>query len=93
MKILHRCAALALVLGAVAADAVPESPAGPDAASHDFDFNVGIWHSRIKRVLDPLSGGTHTAVLEGTVRSAKYGAAAPSWKRSRRRGRRATGKV
>jgi hypothetical protein len=67
MKLLHRCAVLALVLGAVAADAAPESSAGPGAASHDFDFNVGIWHTRIERVLDPFSGGAHTATLEGTV--------------------------
>jgi len=35
--------------------------------AHDFDFNVGVWHTQIKRVLDPLSGGTHFMELNGTV--------------------------
>src|ERR1051325_11527136 len=34
---------------------------------HDFDFDVGVWHTHIKRIKDPLSGGTHSIELEGTV--------------------------
>ncbi|WP_260735872.1 DUF1579 domain-containing protein [Tunturiibacter lichenicola] len=34
---------------------------------HDFDFNIGVWHTHIRRVLDPLSGATHTMELNGTV--------------------------
>ena len=34
---------------------------------HDFDFNVGVWHTHIKRIKDALSGGTHSIELEGTV--------------------------
>ena len=67
MRLLHRCAVLALALGATAADAAPERSVGPDAASRDFDFNLGVWHTRITRVMDPLSGGTRTVALEGTV--------------------------
>jgi hypothetical protein len=26
--------------------------------AHDFDFNIGVWHTHIKRILDPLSGAT-----------------------------------
>jgi len=67
----------ALLLSAVAALALappPGSAAGtaPSAAAardgqHDFDFNTGVWHTHIQRVLDPLSGGTHAIELNGTV--------------------------
>jgi hypothetical protein len=35
--------------------------------SHDFDFNLGVWHTDIHRVLDPFEGGTKTLDLSGTV--------------------------
>jgi hypothetical protein len=34
---------------------------------HDFDFNIGVWHTHITRVLDPLSGSTKSVELNGTV--------------------------
>src|ERR1700688_102359 len=34
---------------------------------HDFDFNVGVWRTHIKRILDPLSGSTGSIELNGTV--------------------------
>src|SRR5271155_830422 len=34
---------------------------------HDFDFNIGVWHTHIRRVLDPLSGSDKSIVLDGTV--------------------------
>ena len=34
---------------------------------HDFDFNIGVWKTHIKRVLDPLSGSTQSVELNGTV--------------------------
>ena len=34
---------------------------------HDFDFNLGVWHTHIKRVTDPLSGNTQAIELDGTV--------------------------
>jgi len=34
---------------------------------HDFDFNFGVWKTHIKRILDPLSGSTHSIELNGTV--------------------------
>ena len=30
-----------------------ESPALRDG-QHDFDFNMGVWHTQIKRVVDPF---------------------------------------
>jgi hypothetical protein len=45
-----------LALPVKAADA-PGRP--PDISArdgrHDFDFNVGVWRTHIKRILDPLS--------------------------------------
>jgi hypothetical protein len=34
---------------------------------HDFDFNIGVWHTHIKRVVDPLSGSPNSIELNGTV--------------------------
>jgi hypothetical protein len=34
---------------------------------HDFDFNIGVWHTHIRRFLDPLSGSTDPIELSGTV--------------------------
>jgi hypothetical protein len=54
--------------------ALPAKPAGdatPAAAArdgqHDFDFNFGVWKTHIRRILDPLSGATHSIELNGTV--------------------------
>jgi hypothetical protein len=43
-------------------------PAGTERdGQHDFDFNVGVWHTHIRRVLDPLSGSANSIELNGTV--------------------------
>jgi len=34
---------------------------------HDFDFNIGVWHTHIKRILDPFASGSETIELNGTV--------------------------
>jgi hypothetical protein len=34
---------------------------------HDFDFNIGVWHTHIKRILDPFSSGSDSVELNGTV--------------------------
>jgi hypothetical protein len=51
--------------------AAGESDAPPKAVvrdgQHDFDFNIGVWKTHIKRVLDPLSGSTQSIELNGTV--------------------------
>lgn len=58
------CAPLALCN---AADpAMPSSKASRDG-QHDFDFNIGVWKTHIRRVLDPLSGSTQSMELNGTV--------------------------
>ena len=53
------------------AGAAGDSAAPPKAVvrdgQHDFDFNIGVWKTHIKRVLDPLSGSTQSIELNGTV--------------------------
>jgi hypothetical protein len=34
---------------------------------HDFDFNFGVWHTHIRRILDPFSGSGKSMELNGTV--------------------------
>jgi hypothetical protein len=34
---------------------------------HDFDFNVGVWHTHINRILDPFAGASESVELNGTV--------------------------
>jgi hypothetical protein len=34
---------------------------------HDFDFNIGTWHTHIKRILNPFSGSTESYEMDGTV--------------------------
>jgi hypothetical protein len=39
---------------------------GRDGA-HDFDFDIGVWHTHIRRVLDPFSTSSDVIELNGTV--------------------------
>ena len=45
--------------------------AAPTAAArdgqHDFDFNIGVWHTHIKRTLDPFASSSESVELNGTV--------------------------
>jgi hypothetical protein len=53
---------------ALPAGAAAEAPAiAPRDGQHDFDFNIGVWKTQIKRILDPLSGSAHSMSLNGTV--------------------------
>jgi hypothetical protein len=74
-----RLAALSLLLcvsGWQPEQAFPQTPQpGSDAppastardGQHDFDFNVGVWHTHIRRIPDPLSGSASSIELNGTV--------------------------
>ncbi|HEX3950049.1 MAG TPA: DUF1579 family protein [Steroidobacteraceae bacterium] len=63
-------AVVAFALGppvrAVAEDAHPPAAVQRDG-QHDFDFNDGVWHTHIKRILEPLSGSYNSMELDGTV--------------------------
>lgn len=62
------CGALLLLspLPALAADAPAAPPAARDG-QHDFDFDVGTWHTHIKRSLDPFAADSGSVELNGTV--------------------------
>jgi hypothetical protein len=70
-----KCVGLCILAGAIgvlpptlAAGAAAETPAiAPRDGQHDFDFNIGVWNTQIKRILDPLSGGANSMLLNGTV--------------------------
>ena len=72
-----RPAAICVLAGALMwlslglADAADEAAQPPKSAArdgqHDFDFNVGVWKTHIKRILDPLSSASHSIELNGTV--------------------------
>jgi hypothetical protein len=63
--------ALAGIASALPADATGgATPPGPSATrdgQRDFDFNLGVWKTHIRNVLDPLSGSARSIELEGTV--------------------------
>jgi hypothetical protein len=53
---------------ALPAGAAAEPPAmAARDGQHDFDFNIGVWKTQIKRMLDPLSGSANSMSLNGTV--------------------------
>jgi hypothetical protein len=53
---------------ALPAGASAEPPAiAPRDGQHDFDFNIGVWKTQIKRILHPLSGSADSMSLIGTV--------------------------
>ena len=43
-----------------------QTPAVRDG-QHDFDFNIGVWHTHIKRVVDPFASNSESVELDGTV--------------------------
>lgn len=62
------CSALLLLspLPALAADTPAPQPAVHDG-QHDFDFDIGVWHTHIKRILDPFASSSDSIELNGTV--------------------------
>jgi hypothetical protein len=46
----------------------PSHPVSPlRDGQHDFDFNLGTWHTRITRIPDPLGASSASITLDGTV--------------------------
>jgi hypothetical protein len=54
---------------AQAVAAAPEQPSSCELrdGQHDFDFNIGVWHTHIRRLLHPLTGSNDWVDLDGTV--------------------------
>jgi hypothetical protein len=51
----------------VGASQSPTLPAAMRDGQHDFDFNIGVWKTHIKRSLDPFDAGAKSIELDGTV--------------------------
>jgi hypothetical protein len=74
-------ASIVLLIGAPGLHSERASPLTTHAASHheshsddtardgknDFDFDLGVWHTHIRRVLDPFSDSANAIELNGTV--------------------------
>jgi hypothetical protein len=60
------CAALLSFLPSLTAQTL--APAGERRdGQHDFDFDIGVWKTHLKRRVHPLSGSNDWAELEGTT--------------------------
>jgi hypothetical protein len=57
----------ALALLGIAAEPTAANTVELRDGSHDFDFNFGTWNTHIRRVLNPLTGGTDFTEMNGTV--------------------------
>jgi hypothetical protein len=60
-----------LLIAAILTLALPLSaqttPATSHDGAHDFDFNIGTWHTHIHRIPDPFAASPTTVELNGTV--------------------------
>jgi len=59
----------AVLLGVAPTRAQAAAPATPTHhdGQHDFDFNIGTWHTHIKTLQHPLSGSQAWTQMDGTV--------------------------
>ena len=73
MELMTRIKIWTPVLGAVIAAALlpalvqPACGAPSRDGSHDFDFNFGVWHTHIRRILDPFDVASKSSEADGTV--------------------------
>ncbi len=51
---------------ALPADSAAARVATPTGGSHDFDWETGIWNTRLRRLAEPLSGSREWLEYEGT---------------------------
>jgi hypothetical protein len=62
---------LICILGCLLPPAVPAQQAASVAAQrdgqHDFDFEIGLWKTHLKRLVHPLTGSTTWVELDGTT--------------------------
>ena len=62
---------LAIILGVsypcVGLSQTPTPTPAVRDGQHDFDFNIGVWHTHIKRILDPFASDSKSVELNGTV--------------------------
>jgi hypothetical protein len=66
---MHRAVAIGfatLLCAAYPRVALSQTPA-PHDGQHDFDFNIGVWHTHIRRIIDPFATHSDSVELTGTV--------------------------
>ena len=65
------CSALLLttsiMLVSSATGASPRNPMGVHDGQHDFDFEIGTWHTHLKRLTHPLTGSSTWVEYDGTT--------------------------
>ncbi len=44
----------------------PHSPVPGESTAHDFDFELGTWHTHLRRLVHPLAGSTTWVEYDGT---------------------------
>jgi hypothetical protein len=54
-------------VAALSCAAVHAHAAAPRNGQHDFDFDVGVWKTHLKRLPHPLSGSSNWVELDGTT--------------------------
>jgi hypothetical protein len=71
MRFLNAAAIGALICGWALAPPVTGQPQSPSAerrdGQYDFDFDVGVWKTHLKRLVHPLSGSSDWVELDGTT--------------------------
>jgi hypothetical protein len=50
-----------------ARDVIASSAHSPRDGRHDFDFNIGVWKTHIRRILNPFASSSGSMELNGTV--------------------------
>lgn len=56
---------------ASATKAPPQGTTTAHDGQHDFDFAIGVWHTHIKRILDPFASSSESIEMNGTVTTRK----------------------
>jgi hypothetical protein len=67
MVVLGAVAGIALSYPQVGASESPTAPTVMRDGQHDFDFNIGVWHTHIRRILDPFASSSQSVEMNGTV--------------------------
>jgi hypothetical protein len=71
MKFLNAAAIGALICALTLAPPATGQPQSPSAerrdGQHDFDFDIGVWKTHLKRLVHPLSGSSDWVELDGTT--------------------------
>jgi hypothetical protein len=69
MKTARRMGWTAIICVSAASTGIAQTSSAPAAhdGQHDFDFNIGVWHTHIKRLIDPFAADSQSVELNGTV--------------------------